>query len=210
MALTLSNMAGNQLGWGEGAPNVGDAFGDVLPFYDPNAADSTGPGGEKKQPVKSITVLGQNVNVTYDPNLTDQQKQQASDKLTAAADVINGADLTKDEKADIQKITSISVSAGEGQKDPRTGPSPNGNENFRFSYLTDPGSTAAWTASAYAHDAYHLVTDPKGTLYRKDPAGFEKKSNDFQRQVGAKFGLTQDQLDKIKSDTHTLYNTNPY
>jgi RHS repeat-associated protein len=161
--------------------------------------------------VSSLTILGQNVKVTY-VGLRDEQKQAASDKLVAAENTINGAkDLTDDEKAAIHKVQSISVSAGEGKDDPRTGIDASGNENFRFSYLNNPGSTAAWTASAMAHDAYHLVTDPKGTLYGPDTAaGLEKKCNEFQMQVGAKFGLTQDQLDWIKNDTHTLYNTNPY
>ena len=167
-------------------------------------------GSHNSTPVQQLSILGQKVGVTYH-GLSDAQKQAASDKLQAAVDVINNADLTEDEKGDIHKITSISVSAGEGLKDPRTGSDPSGNENFRFSYLSDAGSTPAWTASAYAHDAYHLVLDPKGTIYGpKTAAGLEKKCNEFQMQVGAKFGLIKDQLDWIKNDTHTLYNTNPY
>jgi RHS repeat-associated protein len=175
-----------------------------------NTEDQNQGNPAQNTPLPSVTVLGNKISITYDPNLSADQQLAASNALVAMANVINDANLSEDEKADIQKIQTISVSAGEGQNDPRTGPSPNGNENFRFSYLMDPGSTAAWTASAFAHDAYHLVIDPKGTLYNKDPAGLEKKSNDFQRRVGAKFGLTQDQLDKIKNDTHTLYNTGPY
>ena len=166
---------------------------------------------KKNNPVNSVTILGQKVDVKYDPSLSPEQQLVASDKIKAAVDVINKADLSNDEKQSIQKIKSISVSAGEGKDDPRTAPSPGGNENIRFSYLTGPGSTAAWMASALAHDAYHLVTDPKGTLYGPDTAtDLEKRCNAFQMKVGAKFGLTQDQLDWIKNDTHTLYNTNSY
>jgi len=168
---------------------------------------------ENRKAVNSVIVLGSTVAITYDPKMSDTDKLAASDKLVAAAGVVNGAadKLTGDEKAAIHNVKSISVSAGEGKDDPRTAIAPSGNENFRLSYLTNPGSTAAWTASAIAHDAYHLVTDPKGTLYGPDTAaGLEKKSNAFQMQVGAKFGLTPNQLDYIKNDTHTLYNTNPY
>ncbi len=73
------------------------------------------------------------------------------------------------------------------------------------------GSTAAWLASTIGHDAYHVTQFQHGEIYNKQTAPrLEREANQFQMRVGATFGLTQSQIDYIRNDTHTLYNTPPY
>jgi hypothetical protein len=51
----------------------------------------------------------------------------------------------------------------------------------------------------------------QGEIYNKQTAPrLEREANQFQIRVGATFGLTQSQIDYIRNDTHTLYNTPPY
>ena len=66
-------------------------------------------------------------------------------------------------------------------------------------------------ASTIGHDAYHVTQFQQGEIYNKQTAPrLEREANQFQIRVGAKFGLTQSQIDYIRNDTHTLYNTPPY
>lgn len=73
------------------------------------------------------------------------------------------------------------------------------------------GSTTAWIASTIAHDAYHVTQYKHGEVYNRQTAlRLEHEANQFQISVGATFGLTPAQLEYLRNDTHTLYNTPPY
>ena len=113
----------------------------------------------------------------------------------AAANAINGAkDLSESDTAIIHNLKSINVDPV-----PKTGiDRTSGNETMRPQYIKD--SSVAWLASALAHDAYHVAQYLRGEPYRGQAS--EVPANDFQARVGAKFGLTQDDLNHLKKDTH--------
>jgi RHS repeat-associated protein len=155
----------------------------------------------------TATILGQKVPV----NITGGNavsRAAIQGRLDAAIGVINqhAGDLSAADTETIHNIKSITVDDSK-----RTGPDPKGTENFMSTYINAPGSTSSWIASAFAHDAYHLTQTQRGEVYSLKTADrLEHEANEFQMRVGATFGLTKIQLDYIKKDTHTLYNTPPY
>jgi hypothetical protein len=130
-------------------------------------------------------------------------------KLESSIGVVNAnwSKLSDQEKATINNIKSVTVDDSK-----RTGVDvKTGTYNFKSSYITNERSTTAWIASTVGHDAYHVTQSQRGEVYNRETAPrLEHEANQFQIGVGAKFGLTQSQIDYIKNDTHTLYNTPPY
>ena len=162
----------------------------------------------KAQQQYTATILGQNVPVTITSGTAAQQKIIRGD-LDAAVGDINGH-AGKLSAADIKTIHNIkSITVNDRL---RTGMNvKTGAFNLRSTYVLAPGDTTAWLASAVAHDAYHVTQYQQGLVYnRQTAAGLERAADAFEMRVGAIFGLTPAQLNYLKNDTHTLYNTAPY
>jgi RHS repeat-associated protein len=163
---------------------------------------------QQAQQQYTATILGQNVPVSITSGTAAQQKSIRAD-LDAAVGDINGY-AGKLSAADIKTIHNIKSITVNDQL--RTGVNvKTGAFNLRSTYILAPGDTTAWLASAIAHDAYHVTQYQQGLVYnRQTAAGLERAANAFQMRVGATFGLTRAQLNYLKNDTHTLYNTVPY
>jgi RHS repeat-associated protein len=156
----------------------------------------------------TATILGQRVPVRIIGGTADD-RAAIQGRLNGAIGDINqhAGDLSASDTKTIHNIKSITVDDSQ-----RTGVDvKTGAYNLKSSYVMNKGSTAAWLASTIGHDAYHVTQFQQGEIYNKQTAPrLEREANQFQIRVGATFGLTQSQIDYIRNDTHTLYNTPPY
>jgi RHS repeat-associated protein len=156
----------------------------------------------------TASILGQKVRVTIVGGTADAQKAIRG-RLDAAFAAINqhAGDLSASDIKTIHNIKSISV-----DDSMRTGVDLKaGAYNLKPGYVMAEGSSTAWIASTIAHDAYHVTQFQQGEVYNRQTAPrLEHEANQFQMRVGAKFGLTPGELNYIRNDTHTLYNTKPY
>lgn len=156
----------------------------------------------------TATILGQKVPVSIAGGTADDRAAIQGRLNGAIGDIDQHAgDLSASDTKTIHNIKSITV-----DDSLRTGVDvKTGTYNLKSSYVMAEGSTAAWLASTIGHDAYHVTQFQQGEIYNKQTAPrLEREANQFQIRVGAKFGLTQSQIDYIRNDTHTLYNTSPY
>src|SRR5262249_40415615 len=133
-------------------------------------------------------ILGNTVTVTYADGMSEKDKQEASDKISAAAKLINSnADkLTKDEKSSIGNIKTINVdpTASRSSIDVRTG-----------TYSVNKGQLSEGTArfaSDLAHDSFHVTQWKAGKGYAG--AAAEREATNFQIGVGTKIGLSKDEI----------------
>ena len=156
----------------------------------------------------TATILGQKVSVTIIGGTADD-RSAIRGRLDAAIGDINqhAGDLSASDAKTIHNVKSITVDDGK-----RTGIDvKTGAYNLKPGYVTAPGSSTAWLASTIAHDAYHVTQSQRGEVYNRQTAPrLEREANAFQMRVGAKFGLTAAELNYIRNDTHTYYNTPPY
>jgi hypothetical protein len=156
----------------------------------------------------TATILGQKVPVSITGGTADA-RAAIQGRLNGAIGDINqhAGDLSASDTKTIHNIKRITVDDSQ-----RTGVDvKTGTYNLKSSYVMAEGSTAAWLASTIGHDAYHVTQSQRGEVYNRQTAPrLEREANQFQIRVGAKFGLTQSQIDYIRNDTHTLYNTPPY
>jgi len=156
----------------------------------------------------TATILGQKVPVSITGGTADD-RAAIQGRLNGAIGDINqhAGDLSASDTKTIHNIKSITVDDSQRTDvDVKTG-----SYNMKSSYVMNEGSTSAWLASTIGHDAYHVTQFQQGEIYNKQTAPrLEREANQFQMRVGATFGLTQSQIDYIRNDTHTLYNTPPY
>jgi hypothetical protein len=139
---------------------------------------------------------------------TDLERAVIYGSLYAAADDINSSSgkLSASDTTTIQNIKSITVDDSQ-----RTGVNQkSGVYNLKPSYILNGGTTIPWLASTIAHDAYHVTQYQHGDVYNRETAPrLKHEANQFQIHAGTAFGLTPSQLEYLKNDTHTLYNTSP-
>jgi len=164
---------------------------------------------QKKQQLQyTATILGQDVPVTIFGGTTEDRDairgrlDAAINDINKNADGIDPSDINI-----IHNIKAITVN-----DDSRTGIDvKTGTYNLKPSYVLNPGSNTAWLASTIAHDAYHVTQFKNGEVYDEQNASrLEREANAFQIRVGTILGLTQGQIDYLRNDTHTVYNTQPY
>ena len=172
----------------------------------PGPANPSPSDPAQQQEQYTAALLGKPITVTISA-ATIKQIIAISEKLDAAlADInSNASKLTTSELQTIHNINSISVgdNARSGM-DVETG-----DYHMMTSYVM--GSGTAWLASTIAHDAYHITQYQHGEVYGPSTAPrMEHDANQFQIRVGVKLGLTQSDVNYLRQDKHTLYNTNPY
>ncbi|HKW74071.1 MAG TPA: RHS repeat-associated core domain-containing protein, partial [Terriglobales bacterium] len=165
-------------------------------------------GAAAKQLQFTANILGQKIQVTITGG-TGKEQVAIRDRLDAAIrDINQHADkLTPSDVKTIHNVKTITIDDTK-----RTGVDvKSGTYNLRSTYVMAKGSSTAWIASTIAHDAYHVTQYQRGEVYnRQTAARLEHEADQFQLRVGAKFGLTPAELNYIRNDTHTLYNTSPY
>jgi len=142
---------------------------------------------QQQQPVSSLTVLGQRVTVTYASNLTADQRRGASNKLAEAAGLLNAHadELSEDQKNAIGQVRSISV----------VGPNEllgidRNNVTLSTSYIG--GSSAAWTASLFAHEGTHRVVS--GMFTGSNAWRSEQEASRVQLRVGRVMGMSRSEI----------------
>jgi len=176
--------------------------------YVPETYIYTISAGKAQSQKYTATILGQNVPVSITSGTPDEQKAIRG-RLDAAIDDINqhASQLSDSDIQTIHNVKSITVDDSQ-----RTGiDAKTGIYNMKSTYVMNQNNNTAWLASTVAHDAYHVTQYQRGEVYNQQTAPrLEHEANQFQMRVGATFGLAQYQLDFLKTDTHTVYNTPPY
>jgi RHS repeat-associated protein len=199
---------------GGGTNTVGDpktlsSLDNIPPPQSPGLAiTATNPGHANSEfnTRYQSTILGQNVSVDITASQV-QQVQALSSHVNSAIDTINthSAQLSRPEIDSIHNIRGITV-----HDNARTSiDQASGIYNIRSSYIM--ASSSVWLASTIAHDSYHVTQFRRHDLYNPSTAArLEREANRFQIEVGRKFGLSRTEIEYIKNDTHTLYNTSGY
>jgi RHS repeat-associated protein len=150
---------------------------------DPQSGSSSSP--PPQTPLTSVTVLGKTVQITYASGLSTQDQLAASNKISAAAGVLNknAKKLTKAEKNAIGQITTFSVVGS------NTYLGATGAHGFTLSINYINASSPAWIASLFGHEGKHHLNGSKYTgknLWRD-----EQSAGRLQLGIGRKIGFTK-------------------
>ena len=177
----------------------------------PNGTESISVRNEGRPDVEykytyNRTLLSRTVGVDIESNSLERVVA-LSVRLDSAIKLINdhARELSREERRIIQEITGFYV-----RDDIRTGMDmAAGVFRLRSSYIEN--SSAIWLSSVIAHDSFHIEQRRQGYFYNRISApAMESEANRFQIRVGKKLGLTPREIDYLKNDTHTLYNTGAY
>lgn len=172
----------------------------------PNLAES-----EKQRKIKShykARILGRDVNILIWAN-SPEQSQELRKRLNEATAVINqhAQHLSPEDVQIIRNVSGITVDETKDTGvDPETG-----IYNIRPSYITSPGDTPVWLASTFAHEGYHVAQRKSGKVYNRQTApALEREADDVQIRAGTVLGLLPYQIEALREDTHTRYNSPRY
>ncbi len=156
--------------------------------------------------VYTTKLLSRDVGVDI-ASSSSQNVSSLSSRLDSAIGLINdhSKELSKEELRVIREINGFYV-----RENIRTGMNTDtGIYNLRASYII--ASPTAWLSSTIAHDSFHIEQRRQGYFYNRLSAPrMEVEANRFQIQVGRKLGLSEGDIEYIRKDTHTLYNTGAY
>jgi RHS repeat-associated protein len=156
----------------------------------PDVGSVDDPGGTssqqskaQQQPLNSITVLGNQVDLKYASDLSPEQKLTASNHYKAAADLLNAHadDLSQSQKDAIGNVKSISI-VGPNSLLGVTG---KGEITMSTSYLNK--TSTQWTASNLAHEGEHMALS--GKFKGKDRWRSEQAASKMQEGVGRAIGM---------------------
>ncbi|HEX5702345.1 MAG TPA: RHS repeat-associated core domain-containing protein [Pyrinomonadaceae bacterium] len=151
----------------------------------PAQAPAQAPGTAPAKPLTSVTVLGKTVKITYAKGISAANKLKVSNKIAAAAALINAnaSTLTPAEKKAIGRISVFSVVGSKTY----LGATGSNGMTLSVKYILDPGSSAAWIASLFAHEGQHHLN--KGKFSGKNLWKDELSARTIQLGVGNKVGF---------------------
>lgn len=156
------------------------------------------PGGApgvvgKNGVLSQITLLGQDVPITWANGSTPSQQQAASGTIMAAAVVLNGnaSKLTAGEVSAIHQVKSMRV-VGDNSW---LGINGDGRFTMSFKSLANSGSIA-WVASLFPHEGQHRLNH--GLFTGANAWRDEQSAAKTQLAVGAKLGMTKSQQDSFR------------
>ncbi len=134
-------------------------------------------------PLTSVTVLGNNVNITYGRKLSLANRLSASNSIAAAAGLINdhAEELTDDEKKAIGKIKWFSV-VGPGSPVGATG------TGLILGFNSIQMSSPAYLASLFGHEGQHNLN--VGKYSGSDLWRDEQSAGRTQLTIGIKLGFS--------------------
>jgi RHS repeat-associated protein len=155
----------------------------------------------------NTTIVGQNVPVTVSGDLSVGDQNAAKAGIDAAVDNINKhADSIN--KSDIKIVHNVKKIMVDNKQ--RTGMNVRTKTlNLRSTYIAS--MKTGLLSAMFFHDAYHVTQDQRGDHYNDKTADrLEGEANDVAYRVGLALGLNKYELEYIRNDKHTLYNTQPY
>lgn len=163
-------------------------------------------------------ILSRPVKVRIDAGIPRQTQILIQAKTRRATALINlaASKLTDEQKEIIHLLRAIVIVPA---KLPSGAPTTirTGIDVFRGlftlldTYVTAPGVTPSFFASDLAHDSFHIWQHLHGKDNTpQDASSLEREADDFQITVGRFFGLTEANIEYLKNDTHTFYNTGKY
>jgi RHS repeat-associated protein len=166
---------------------------------------ATTPAAEPQQKAQNqVTILGNAVAVTYANGMSDKDRQSAFGAVSSAAGLLNSnaAKLSDAERASIANIKTIDVDpkASRSSVDVKTG-------TFHAN-AGQLGEGTARFATDIAHDSFHITQWKAGLAYTGGPA--EHDATYFQIGVGGKIGLSQGEINGLKSYADHIENYKNY
>src|SRR6266850_4439838 len=142
------------------------------------------PSQTQNQPLTAVTVLGNDVTISYGRKLSAADRIAASTYISQAASPINKHenDLTPEAKKAIGQIRSFSV------VEPNTYIGANGSHGFTLDMTRIKLSSVAYLASLFGHEGQHHLNAGKysgGNLWKD-----EQSAGSIQLGIGNKLGFT--------------------
>lgn len=144
------------------------------------------------------------LRVHIDDSLPMKQQKQLQAQVNAGLAKINGAKLTGAEIKVVQNIKSLDVSSTANRSSVNES---KGALTLTTDYVKE--SSSSWLGSAVAHDGEHVELYNAGGVYKSRGLDAEVKAMTFQREVGAKMGLSGSEkayLDNLINNPSLLKN----